>query len=86
MPSCLVSKTNSRIDWVDIVKYVCIMMVMVSHLESRTDILKTFYTPFFLTAFFFVSGYVYREPANFKIFIRKKQKLSLTGIIQCLLA
>ncbi len=26
---------NKRIEWVDIVKYVCIIMVMLSHLETR---------------------------------------------------
>lgn len=43
---------TKRIEWVDTVKYVCIIMVMLSHLESRTDIWSAFYTPFFFVCFF----------------------------------
>ena len=32
-----------RIEWVDIVKYVCIIMVMLSHLETRTEIWSAFF-------------------------------------------
>lgn len=63
---------GKRIEWVDVVKYVCIIMVMLSHLETRTDIWSTFYTPFFLTAFFFTAGYVYKPKVNFKKFMYAK--------------
>lgn len=63
---------TKRIVWVDVVKYICILMVMLSHLEANTDLLRTFYTPFFLSAFFFVSGYVYKPKDNFKGFLYKK--------------
>lgn len=63
---------TKRIEWVDIVKYVCIIMVMLSHLETRTGIWSVFYTPFFLSAFFFVSGYVYKPKGSFKEFMYKK--------------
>lgn len=63
---------NRRIEWVDIVKYSCIIMVMLSHLETKTEIWQAFYTPFFLTAFFFTAGYVYKQKASFKDFIYKK--------------
>ena len=61
-----------RIEWIDIVKYVCIIMVMLSHLETRTEIWNAFYSPFFLTAFFFTAGYVYKPKNNFKNFLYKK--------------
>ena len=64
--------TNKRIVWVDVVKYICILMVMLSHLEARTDVWQAFYTPFFLSAFFFVSGYVYKPKDGFKQFLYKK--------------
>ena len=63
---------TKRIEWVDIVKYVCIIMVMLSHLESRTDIWSAFYTPFFLSAFFFAAGYVYKPNNSFGAFLDKK--------------
>lgn len=35
---------KKRIEWVDIVKYVCIIMVMLSHLETRTEVWRALYT------------------------------------------
>ncbi len=63
---------NNRINWVDIAKFVCIMFVMLSHLESATNVLRVFYKPFFLFLFFFCSGYVYKHKDNFKGFLYKK--------------
>ncbi len=65
---------RKRIEWVDIGKYICIMFVMLSHLECGTDELRTFYAPFFLTVFFFLAGYVYRQPGSFKEHLYKKAK------------
>ena len=65
-------ETNKRVEWIDIIKFACIMFVMISHLEANTKPLYAFYSPFFLTAFFFSSGYVYRHKNNFKDFICKK--------------
>lgn len=63
---------KKRIEWVDTVKYVCIIMVMLSHLETRTEVWRAFYIPFFLTAFFFTAGYVYKPKGSFKEFMFKK--------------
>ena len=63
---------TKRIDWVDTVKYICIMFVMFSHLDANTNLMWTFCSPFFLSAFFFVSGYVYKQKGNFKSFIYNK--------------
>ena len=73
---------KKRIEWVDIGKYICIMFVMLSHLESRTEALRLFYTPFFLTVFFFLSGYVYTETPTFKEhFIKKVNGLLIPWFI-----
>lgn len=69
-----VTQTKSRIEWVDIGKYICIMFVIISHLESVTPALTAFYGPFFLTVFFFLSGYVYNKPESFKVHLKKKVK------------
>ncbi len=65
---------KKRIEWVDICKFICIMFVMLSHLESGTEVLRKFYSPFFLSVFFFLSGYVYRQPKSFKEHFLKKLK------------
>lgn len=67
-----VEMKNKRIEWVDIVKYICIMFVMIAHLESNTNILSAFFTPFFLTGFFLSSGYVYKHKEGFLKFMYKK--------------
>lgn len=75
-------ETRKRIEWVDIGKYICIMFVMLSHLQSGSEILTKFYLPFFLTVFFFLSGYVYREPVSFKEhFINKLKGLFIPWLI-----
>lgn len=63
-----------RIDWLDTVKYICIMFVMMHHLESTTDYLGYFYLPIALPGFFFVSGYVSRKGDSFKTHLLKKAK------------
>lgn len=63
-----------RIAWVDIGKFICMMFVMLSHLESGTEALRAFYSPFFLTGFFFLSGYVYRQPESFRENLQKKTR------------
>ncbi|OWV21575.1 hypothetical protein B7982_10705 [Fibrobacter sp. UWB2] len=63
---------NIRIFWLDSVKFICIMFVMLSHLDSRTFIQYLFYDPFFLTCFFFASGFAYKHQNNFKTFVYKK--------------
>lgn len=66
--------SGKRIEWVDIVKYICIIFVMVHHLEGGSEVLYTFYASFFLKAFFFTAGYVYRHTNDFKGFFIKKVK------------
>lgn len=65
---------KARIEWIDIAKYICIMCVMGSHLESITKPLSIVFSPFFLTLFFFCSGYVYTQKDNFSTFFFKKIK------------
>lgn len=64
----------TRVAWIDVVKYVCIMCVMLSHLESRTEFLHRVFSPFFLNGFFFASGYVYRHKEGFGAFLAKKSR------------
>lgn len=61
-----------RIAWVDIAKYICIMAVMLEHLESITDELSVFFSPFFVLCFFVVAGYTHKPGQDFKSFFMKK--------------
>ena len=64
----------SRIKWVDIARYIGIMFVMLSHMEACPEVLRVFFSPFFLSIFFFCSGYLYRSGDSFKDFFIKKVK------------
>lgn len=66
--------TRNRVQWVDTGKFICIMFVMLSHLQSGAQGLTDFFTPFFLAGFFFLSGYVYRDPGSFRIHMEKKAR------------
>ena len=70
-------KKQTRIEWVDIGKYICIMFVMATHLSYCPSSLRTFFTPFFLPLFFFLSGYVYKNNSTFGDFVVKKVRTLL---------
>lgn len=62
-----------RIQWLDVCKGILIFNVVLSH--SYPPILyRQFFTPFFLTMFFFVSGYTFSTKNTFKVFIINKAK------------
>ena len=73
---------NKRVAWVDYLKYFCIMMVIISHLESNTIILKTIIDPVALAGFFLASGYTYRHKEGFtKFFVKKLKGLFIPWLI-----
>lgn len=64
---------GSRIQWLDICKGVLIFNVVLSH--SYPPVLyRLIFTPFFLTMFFFASGYTFSTKSSFKEFIINKTK------------
>ena len=69
---CVQMRKTNRIEWVDVVKYVCIIMVMLSHLETNTEIWRTVCGPVVLNGFFFAAGYVYKPMDSFGYFMYKK--------------
>lgn len=68
---------KKRVYWVDVMKYICIMCVVITHLESYTSLVYNFYAPFFLNGFFFASGYVYKHNDDFGSFICGKLRYIL---------
>ena len=63
---------RERLIWIDNLKCICILFVMLSHLQSGRSIPQALYQPFFLTGFLFAAGYVYRAGSDFKGFLKKK--------------
>lgn len=53
---------TKRIFWIDAIRAISIIFVLVNHSTGNVIWLERFYVPFFLTSFFFVSGYVFTNP------------------------
>ena len=72
-----------RVEWIDRVKYICIIFVIISHLESGGEFLRAFFIPFFLNAFLFASGYVYcdNNQTFLEIFKKKIQQLFFPWLV-----
>lgn len=66
--------------WLDAMKGVAMFLVVLSHAEHVPLWLECFFTPFFLTSFFFASGYLFQNPD--KPFLLK---LKIVRLIESLL-
>ena len=66
--------SKRRVEWVDIVKYICIIAVIMMHVDGNTGFWYQGCGSFLLKGFFFVSGYVYLHSKDFKGFFVKKVK------------
>lgn len=62
---------RQRVEWLDVCKGILIFFVILSH-SYPTELYEQFFTPFFLTMFFFASGYTFSTKSNFKEFIKNK--------------
>lgn len=60
-----------RIKWLDILKGLCIVFVMLSH-SYPPDSYRRFFTPFFITMFFFASGYTFSPKSSLAEFLKGK--------------
>lgn len=78
---------NKRIEWVDIGKFICIFFVMIHHWGSEQEglirplWLDSFYQPFFLVGFCFLSGFTYKHRIGFKNHLLKKTKQLMVPFI-----
>lgn len=69
--------SEKRVIWVDIMKYLGIMLIMMLHLDSRTILVDRLAFPIYLPVFFFAAGYTYRHKPGFGPFFSKKVKTLL---------
>ena len=66
------AEQRSRVLWVDTVKCICIISVMVQHTATLTALTDFFIGPYLLNAFSFASGYTYIHRKGFGKFFGKK--------------
>ena len=73
---------GKRIDWLDTSRGLAFLMVIYSHLEFCNHDLMRYFSPVFLTTFFFVSGYLYKSNSSFmKVFEQRTRTLFIPFII-----
>ena len=68
---------KQRLNWIDVSRGIAFLMVIYSHLEYKNDFLMHFFSPVFLTTFFFVSGYLYKEGCSFKQVLEQRTRTLL---------
>lgn len=57
--STIQPQKSSRVEWADALRGICMICVLISHQETETS-LSLFFRPFYMPAFFFVSGFLYK--------------------------
>ena len=73
----ILEKMTKRLNWIDVSRGIAFLMVIYSHLEYKNDFLMHFFSPIFLTTFFFVSGYLYKEGIGFKQVLEQRTRTLL---------
>lgn len=80
---------TKRYEWIDMMRGTCILLVLLHHSFAPSPIQK-FLTPFFLSGFFFISGYLFvnlNKPFNPKYkFLRIIESLLIPYIIYIILS
>lgn len=65
------ASSDCRIKWLDVLKGFLILFIILNH-SYPTDIYQRIYSPFFLSMFFFASGYTFSPKKSFGEFIVSK--------------
>ena len=69
-----------RIEWIDNAKGICMIAVIFSHVLLKPISATPFYTPWFLTGFFFISGFLFFNPDK-TMDVKQKYMNILTSIL-----
>jgi len=70
-------QNSKRIEWIDALKAISMLGVMLGHYEFFPTQLEEIYAPFLLAAFLFASGYTFHLESNFFVFFKKRVKTLL---------
>lgn len=74
---------SNRINWLDTSRGLAFLMVIYNHLEYREvfKVIIPYYTPVFLTIFFFVSGYLTKSNVSFCKVLEQRTRTLLIPLI-----
>lgn len=75
------SKIKKRVKWIDASRGLAFLMVIYSHLEFSNSTIMRYFSPVFLTTFFFVSGYLFKENHSFKYVFEQRTRTLLLPFI-----
>ncbi len=71
---------KKRVEWIDYMRGISMIFVMISHATPPNSWVK-FFSPFFLTSFFFISGYLFKLGDTFSGFLKRKIKSLIIPMI-----
>lgn len=72
--------SHKRIEWVDVAKGLCMMLVVLGHTLPYGNLLRNFIFSFHMPLFFFLTGYTARLPDSWSAFARRVRK-DFVGLI-----
>lgn len=70
-----------RIGWLDVSRGIAFLMVIYSHLHYCDSSIMRFFSPMFLTTFFLVSGYLFKEKQSFLFVLENRTRTLLLPFI-----
>lgn len=73
----VLTKQHIRLKWLDIARGLAFLMVIYSHLKYKDDMVMRYFSPVFLTMFFFVSGYLFKENCTFSKVLEQRTRTLL---------
>lgn len=68
---------KARIDWIDVSRGIAFLMVIYSHLPMMDNQVMIFFSPVFLTTFFFISGYLFKSGQKFSVVLEHRLRTLL---------
>ena len=63
---------RKRIPWIDVSRGLAFLMVIYSHIPQCDDTVMLYFSPVFLTTFFFVSGYLFKSGNSFSMVLEQR--------------
>lgn len=72
---------KERIGWIDASRGLAFLMVIYSHLPMMNPEIMKWFSPVFLTTFFFVSGYLFKSGAPFSVVFEQRTRTILLPFV-----